>query len=132
MTLTDRPTIARGSIMNTVIGRCRVASRAAALVTAMVFSLSAPAARADQAPDFTAGPAIEGRPAIGAQLRIAADFNGVPAPGWRYEWQRCDASGLYCDVVPGACDAGYTVTGRDLGGRLRGQVSLFNRAGAVT
>src|SRR4051794_38065193 len=88
MTLTDRPTIGHRSMMNRIIPRCRVASRAAALVTVMVFILIAPAAHADQAPGFTAGPAIDGRPTMGAQLRIAASWNGVPSPGWIYEWQR--------------------------------------------
>jgi hypothetical protein len=118
--------------MNTLIPRCRVASRAAALVTVMVFTMLAAAAHADQPPGFTAGPAIEGRPTIGAQLRIAASWNGVPSPGWTYEWQRCDASGLYCSVVQGACGASYTLTDRDMGGRFRGRVSLFNRAGTAT
>jgi hypothetical protein len=110
--------------------RSRVAARVVSLATVVAVLLVA-SALGDEPPKFTSRPVLQGPPAVGAELRIAAAWRGAPAPAQLYEWDRCDASGLFCSVVPNACAASHVVTGADVGGRLRAQVSLFNAVGAT-
>ena len=111
--------------------RCRVPGLVAVLATVVALALVAAPADADQPPAFTAGPVIEGKASVGAELRVVASWTGVPAPATLYEWDRCDTSGLFCDVLVGACGATRIVAGTDVGARFRVQVHLFNAAGGA-
>ena len=93
--------------------------------------LAAAPARADQPPAFTAGPVITGPAVVGAPMRVAAQWSGTPAPSALYEWERCDAAGLACEVVDGACSASYVPTFDDFAHSLAARVDLWNAAGAV-
>jgi hypothetical protein len=104
----------------------------AALAAVAVLALAATPARADQAPAFTAGPTIAGEALVGAPLRVVAQWSGQPAPLPLYEWERCDATGLTCEPVTGACGATHTLTFDDFGQRLMARVDLWNVAGAAT
>ena len=112
--------------MNASLGRY-----AATLASAAALGLAAAAAHADQPPAFTAGPVVAGPAEVGAPMRVVAQWTGVPAPFALYEWERCDAAGLGCAVVDGACSASYVPTFDDFGHNLIARVDLWNAAGAV-
>jgi hypothetical protein len=105
--------------------------RAATFATAAALVLAAAPAHADQPPAFTAGPVVAGPAVIGAPMRVVAQWSGVPAPSALYEWERCDAAGLSCEVVHGACSATYVPSFDDFGRSLLARVDLWNAAGAV-
>jgi hypothetical protein len=108
-----------------------VARYAATLASAMALGLAAAPAHADQQPAFTAGPVVAGPAVVGAPMRVVAQWSGVPAPSALYEWERCDAAGLGCELVDGACSASYVPTFDDFGHSLIARVDLWNAAGAV-
>ena len=112
--------------MNASLGRY-----ASTLASAAALGLAAAAAHADQPPAFTAGPVVAGPAEVGAPMRVVAQWTGVPAPFALYEWERCDAAGLGCAVVDGACSASYVPTFDDFGHSLIARVDLWNAAGAV-
>ena len=104
---------------------------AAALATAAGCALAAAPAHADEPPAFTAAPVVAGPAVVGAPMRVVAQWSGVPAPSALYEWERCDAAGLTCEVIDGACSATYVPTFDDFGRSLGARVDLWNAAGAV-
>jgi hypothetical protein len=112
--------------VNASLARC-----AAMLAGAAALGLAAAAAHADQPPAFTAGPVVAGPAEVGAPMRVVAQWTGVPTPSALYEWERCDAAGLSCAVVEGACSASYVPTFDDFGDSLIARVDLWNAAGAV-
>jgi hypothetical protein len=102
-----------------------------ALAALAVLAPATPFAQADQPPAFTAGPTIAGDAAVGTPLKVVAAWTGVPTPTPLYEWQRCDATGAGCDVVPSACSATYVPSFDDFGHRLVARVDLFSTAGVA-
>lgn len=111
-------------------GRARPLLTAVALAAA-VLALPSALARADQPPAFTSGPTVAGEAEIGTPLQVAATWTGEPAPTPLYEWERCDATGLTCEPVPGACGPTYVPAFEDFADRLRARVQLWNVAGAA-
>jgi hypothetical protein len=97
-----------------------------------VLVLGSAPARADQAPAFTTAPTIAGQAVVGAPLQVVGQWSGQPAPVALYEWERCDATGMTCAPIDGACAASYTPSFDDFGQRLSARVSLWNVAGAVS
>jgi hypothetical protein len=69
---------------------------------------------------------------VGAPMRVAVRWSGAPEPSALYEWERCDAAGLACETVDGACSASYVPTFDDFAHSLAARVALWNAAGAVT
>jgi hypothetical protein len=111
----------------------RLPRGAAALATTAVLALAtAPAGAADQAPVFTSGPTIAGQASMGGQLQVVAQWSGQPPPVPLYEWDRCDATGMTCEPIDGACGPTYTPGFDDFGQRLVARVDLWNVAGATT
>jgi hypothetical protein len=92
-----------------------------------VLALAAAPARADQPPAFTTSPTIAAEAIVGSPLRVVAGWTGTPAPTPLYEWQRCDVTGMTCEVVAGACGATYVPTFDDFGERLLARVRPLQR-----
>jgi hypothetical protein len=105
--------------------------RYAALIATVALALAAAPSDADQPPAFTAAPVVAGAAAVGSPMRVVAQWTGVPAPSALYEWERCDAAGLSCQVVDGACSVTYVPSFEDFGHSLAARVDLWNAAGAV-
>jgi hypothetical protein len=113
------------------VSASRVRHAAAALASAAGLALAAPPAHADEPPAFTAAPVVAGPAVVGAPMQVVAQWSGAPAPSALYEWERCDAAGLSCEVIDGACSATYVPSFDDFGRSLRARVDLWNAAGAV-
>ena len=111
--------------------RASLVRRAAVLASAAALVVAAAPARADQPPAFTTAPVVAGPGVVGAPMRVVAQWSGVPAPVALYEWERCDAAGLGCDVIDGACSESYVPTLDDFGRGLAVRVELWNSAGAA-
>jgi hypothetical protein len=88
-------------------------------------------------PVNTAEPVVSGSPVEGATLTTTTGtWNGTSIT-YAYQWVRCDADGglpdgSNCPSISGATSSGYTLTGDDIGRRLRVQVTASNSAGSAT
>jgi hypothetical protein len=109
----------------------RARCAAAALASAAGLALAAAPAHADEPPAFTAAPVVAGPAMVGASMQVVAQWSGVPAPSALYEWERCDAAGLTCEVIDGACSPTYVPSFDDFGRSLGARVDLWNAAGVA-
>jgi hypothetical protein len=82
------------------------------------------------APKNTSPPTISGTPKVGQTLTAdPGSWSGNPT-SFAYQWQRCDADVAACSDVIGATGKTYSVTGADLGYRLRVVVTAKNAKGS--
>ena len=82
----------------------------------------------------TGKPSISGTPQAGATLSVSTgdimDGNGLSAPDFTYRWVRVDGSGTgNATVIVGASSATYTPVARDVGDKLRVEVSFTDDDG---
>jgi streptogramin lyase len=83
-------------------------------------------------PANTEPPSISGRPVEGGRLLVSeGSWTHDPAT-FSYQWQRCDASGLNCEDLPGDVEAAYVVGAADVGHVLRAVVTAANVAGSAS
>jgi hypothetical protein len=90
------------------------------------------AAQAQYAPTNTAPPTInDTTPERGQTLTATAGtWAGDQPITFRYQWERCNASGASCAAIAGAVAQTYTVTTADVGNTLRVTVTATNVTGA--
>ena len=70
-------------------------------------------------PALVAPPSITGTASAGSRLVASSGTWTTVAPvTYGYQWHRCNATGAKCTSVHGATGAGYTLTGKDVGGTL--------------
>src|SRR5204863_9649732 len=82
---------------------------------------------APPSPVNTAAPTISGTAAQGRQLTIADNGTWSNNPtSFSDQWQRCDSAGNNCSDIGGATDRVYTLTGDDVGGKVRVVVTAYN------
>ena len=82
-------------------------------------------------PVNTVAPAISGSTVSGQVLSVSnGSWSGSPAPGFSYEWQRCDGAGANCVAVGGAVGQSYTLVAADVGHTMRAVVTGSNTAGS--
>jgi hypothetical protein len=93
-------------------------------------SLVGPVATASSPLYSTAQPTISGTPSVGQALQVSAGSWSQTPTAYGYRWQRCNANGRLCTLIPSATAAGYTVTSADTGHTLLAVVQAT--AGAVT
>lgn len=83
------------------------------------------------APTSKTVPAIAGFAQVGQTLTVSSGtWTGAPPFTFRYQWQRCTASGSNCANIPGATDQAYTLVAADSGKRLDALVTALIAAGA--
>jgi hypothetical protein len=83
------------------------------------------------APANTTPPAISGTPQQGQTLTATTgQWSGDQPITYAFQWLRCDATGGNCIAIGGANGQTYTVTGDDVGHRLRVQVTATNADGS--
>ncbi|MEA2133751.1 MAG: large repetitive protein [Solirubrobacteraceae bacterium] len=84
-------------------------------------------------PQNTTVPAISGVPRDG-QTVAATDgtWTGTDPITYTYQWQRCAADGTSCADIAGATASTYTLTGADVAGSVRVQVTATNVADDTT
>jgi hypothetical protein len=81
-------------------------------------------------PHLVEAPAIVGSATVGATLsHTTPSAVGGPVSVAYTFWERCDSSGQWCSDIDGAEDPEYTVTGADVGARIRAMYWLGNAAG---
>jgi hypothetical protein len=97
---------------------------AAVAVTA---AWAAPATAA--APGNTSAPTISGTARVGQELTAQNGTWSESPTAFRYQWQRCDASGGACRAITGAVDRTYLVTNADRSRTLRVVVVASNIEG---
>jgi hypothetical protein len=67
-------------------------------------------------PTKVAGPTVTGTAAQGRRLTASpGTWSGVEPITFAYQWTRCDAAGLHCNLVRGATKETYTLSRRDTG-----------------
>jgi fibronectin type 3 domain-containing protein len=80
----------------------------------------------------TTPPTITGTPTAGQTLTaVEGTFSGAN-PTYTYQWQRCDAAGATCNVVPTVVTKTYVLTAADLGATLRVLVTSTNTSGSTS
>ena len=90
------------------------------------------------APVNTAEPVISGSTVEGATLTTTTGtWTGAGTISYAYQWVRCGVDGglpdgSNCPSLAGATTTSYTLTGDDVGHRLRVQVTASNVAGSTT
>jgi hypothetical protein len=72
------------------------------------------------------GPATEG------QTATLADGTWSGTPGLARQWQRCDSLGLHCEDLAGATGSTFTLTGAEIGKRVRARVTATEGAGSAS
>lgn len=99
---------------------------ATSAATGVVQSTSSP-------PANSSPPTISGTPQNGQTLHASpGSWTGTQTINYAFQWQRCNATGAGCTPVPGATDPAYTLSGADVGARLRVVVTASNSAGSST
>jgi Concanavalin A-like lectin/glucanases superfamily/Putative amidase domain/WD40-like Beta Propeller Repeat len=84
---------------------------------------------AGELPVNTVAPAISGAARSGDSLTASeGTWTGLSPITYSYRWQRCDSSGESCSDIPGATEASYSVSGEDIGSKLRVWVIASNSA----
>lgn len=81
-------------------------------------------------PVVVVAPTVTGSVLVGTTLTVSSGtWNGVTAPAFTYQWQRCSSSDLTtCTNIVNATSTGFTVTSTDVGFYLRAQVSIAANA----
>jgi len=114
--------------------RQRALGGAAALVAAaLVAGMSLPGAeaRSTATPANVAPPTITGLAVTGETLTASAgSWTGTPPLTLTIAWQRCDAGGAVCAVIPGQTAPTYVVDDADIGFTLRVLVTATNGEGS--
>jgi hypothetical protein len=87
----------------------------AAGTTSAYSSLLGPVASKNSPLYASAQPTISGTPAPGQTLEVTTGSWSEHPSGYAYRWQRCNANGRLCSVVPGATASTYGVTTADVG-----------------
>ncbi|MGZ8782078.1 MAG: hypothetical protein ACXWZB_01125 [Gaiellaceae bacterium] len=80
-------------------------------------------------PANTTPPTITGTPRVGETLTAQNGTWANNPTAFRYQWQRCSASGAACIEVPGAVEKTYLVTHAENGRTLRAVVIASNIEG---
>jgi hypothetical protein len=79
-------------------------------------------------PFSSAAPVLSGSAIVGRRLASSPGVWSGSPESFSYQWQRCSVAGGGCVSIPGATEAGYSVTRGDLGRRLRALVTASNGA----
>jgi hypothetical protein len=83
-----------------------------------------------RAPTNLVAPELSGTATDGTELTTTlGDWDGTEPLAHAITWQRCDAALATCTDIAGATDATYTLTGADVGHRVRSRVKASNLAG---
>jgi Ca2+-binding RTX toxin-like protein len=88
--------------------------------------------KAHFSPTASTAPAVVGNAGLGRQLTADVGvFNGDPPIKTSFTWQRCDATGESCRVIPQATKVVYFPTAADVGFTLRIFVTAQNAYGTL-
>jgi hypothetical protein len=90
------------------------------------------AAQSQYAPTSTAPPTISDTSPQAGQTITATEgtWTGDQPQTTAYQWERCNAGGSSCVVIPGANTQSYTVQNADVGNTLRVTVTRANASGS--
>jgi len=96
----------------------------------LAVALAAPAPTMGIAPVADVQPEVHGFAQVGQVLSVSNGlWAGVPVPVVTDQWQRCNAIGLACKLIPGSTASTYVVMPSDLGSTLRVAVRARSSAG---
>ncbi|MGC2374141.1 MAG: SMP-30/gluconolactonase/LRE family protein [Solirubrobacteraceae bacterium] len=90
--------------------------------------LASTALWAGSIPVNTVAPTLSGGAFVGMRLSVSSGTWGNNPAVYGYRWEDC---GYECTVIPGAVNANYTVSSKDAGYRIVGQVIAVNGGGSV-
>ena len=83
-------------------------------------------------PVNTVAPVVSGSAVSGQVLSVSnGSWTGSPAPGFRYQWQRCDGGGANCVAIGAATGQTYTLVAADVGHTMVATVTGQNSSGTV-
>ena len=78
-------------------------------------------------------PSIAGSPVQGQTLSASPGvWSGAPAPGYAFQWERCDAYGEACSDIAGATGVTYQLGAVDVGATVQVRVVATNAASSAT
>jgi hypothetical protein len=101
-----------------------IATDVAPLIAATAEHVGAGLSPINIAPPTVSGTAQQGQP-----LTAAPGAWSNPPVSFAYQWQRCDAGGAACTLIPGATGQSYNVGAADAGATLRVAVTATNKVG---
>jgi hypothetical protein len=83
-------------------------------------------------PVNTARPNLSGVAQDGQTLTAdTGTWSAMPAADYRYQWRRCDETGVVCAGIVGATQSTYRLGPEDVGSRIRVRVYASNAVGAA-
>jgi hypothetical protein len=89
-----------------------------------------PSCTVSTGPTYSVVPTISGT-RVETNILTATPGTWSPAPlTTAYQWQRCDASGVFCSNIAGAATSTYLLVADDAGRRIRVKVSVTAATGA--
>lgn len=84
------------------------------------------------APSNNSSPTISGKAEQGSTLSASSgSWSGTTPMTFTYQWLRCDSAGANCTDINNADDPTYTLTGSDVGRRIRVEVTATNADGSA-
>jgi hypothetical protein len=84
------------------------------------------------APVNTTRPSVSGVAQDGQTLTAdTGKWSAMPEPELRYQWRRCDQTGLVCAGITGATQSTYQLGPQDVGSRIRVRVYASNALGSA-
>jgi hypothetical protein len=115
-----------------VAGVILAAAATLATLAALGYAPLGLAAQAQYAPTNTTAPTIDDTTPERGQMLTASPgaWTGDQPITFRYQWERCNASGASCVAIAGATAQTYTVATADVGNTLRVTVTATNATGA--
>lgn len=84
-----------------------------------------------ESPTSTEQPKVSGTAAIGGKLSVSAGVWGNEPVAYGYQWEDCNLEGKECTAIPGATNANYSPSGRDVGKTLVVNVTGTNGGGSL-
>ena len=86
-----------------------------------------------EAPVNGAAPIVSGSDQDGGTVTATTgDWTGTDPIDYEYQWERCDADGLACTVIPGATGSTYELTPADVDSTVRVVVTATNEVDTAT
>ena len=77
-----------------------------------------------------ATPALTGTTVVGVSMGISSVTWTSHPVAFAYQWERCNAEGANCVVIPGATNGNYTLTEADVGHKMAALVTGTNGGGS--
>jgi sugar lactone lactonase YvrE len=129
---TQQHYVLTSSDVGKTIESCVKAHNAAGDSASEACSTTTQVVQAPPPPVNETSPALSGTAAQGRVLQTDDGTWQNSPSSFTYQWQRCDSAGNNCTDIGGATNNAYTLTGDDVGVKVRAVVTAHNAASTAT